>query len=165
MEKVNRQIYKHCDRKGKINIPPLCFLCRGYNDVAVANVAAVAAVNNAVVVVIKVVAVVNVAAVAVVYIAEATLIYVAAVAVFNVAAVAVVNVAAITVLNVAAIASIKFAKLTIIYISFKSLFHQIHLKTLYLNLELDFEFKLHQEVSTSESDLIRLSMLPLVQAF
>ena len=45
MKKVNRQIYKHCDRKGI----PLYFVCRGYNDAAVAKVAAVAIVNNAVV--------------------------------------------------------------------------------------------------------------------
>ena len=37
-EKNNRQIYTHCDRKG--------FVCRGYNDAAVANFAAVAVVNN-----------------------------------------------------------------------------------------------------------------------
>ena len=48
-EKVNGQIYKHCDRKDKNNIPPIYFICRGYNDAAAANVASVAVVNSAVV--------------------------------------------------------------------------------------------------------------------
>ena len=55
---------------------PIYFVCRGYKDVAVANVTAAAVVNNAVVAVIDVVEVVNVAAVAVVNVAEAALRYV-----------------------------------------------------------------------------------------
>ena len=46
-------------------------VCRGYNDAAVANVAAVAVVNNDAVAVITVVEDVNVAAVAVFNVAEA----------------------------------------------------------------------------------------------
>ena len=111
-EKVNRQKYKHCDRKIKNNIPPMYFVCRVYNDAAVANVAAVAGVNNAVVAVINVVEVVNVAAVAVVNVAEAAPIHIAAVAFVNVAAIAVVNIAAVEVVNVAAVALIKVAELT-----------------------------------------------------
>ena len=81
-EKVNRQINKHCDQKGKNNIPLYTsyaggIVCRGNND------AAVAVVNNAVVAVITVVEVVNVAAVAVVNVAEAAPIYVAVVAFVN----------------------------------------------------------------------------------
>ena len=90
-EKVNSQINKHCDRKGKNNLPPIYFVCRVNNDAAVANVAAVVVVNNVVVAVISVVKVVNVAAVAVV----------------NVATIAVVNIAAIEVISVAAFARIK----------------------------------------------------------
>ena len=52
--------------EAKNNIPTLYFVCRVFNDNAVANVAAVAIVNNAVVAVINIVEVVNVAAVAVV---------------------------------------------------------------------------------------------------
>ena len=94
----------------KNNIPPLYFVCRGYNGAAVANVAAV--VNNAVVAVINVVEVVNVAAVAVVNVAEAAPIYVAVVAFVNVAAIAVVNIAAVEVVNVATVALIEVAELT-----------------------------------------------------
>ena len=100
-EKVNRQIYKHCDRKGKHFIPPIYFVCRGYKDAAVANVAAVAVVNNIVLSVIDVVEVVNVAAVAVVNVAESALIYDVVVAVVTVAADAVFNFAAVAVIKVA----------------------------------------------------------------
>ena len=111
-KKVNRQIYKHSARNGKNNIPPIYFVCRGYNEAAVANVAAVAIVNNAVVAAINVVENVNVATVAVVNVAEAAPIYVAAVAFVDVAAISVVNIAAFEVVNVAAVALIKVAELT-----------------------------------------------------
>ena len=64
---------------------PIYFVCRGYNDAAVANVTAFSFVNNAVG--------------AAVNMAEAALIYVGAVAVVNVAAAAVVNVAAVAVIT------------------------------------------------------------------
>ena len=76
--------------KAKNNIPPIYFVCRVYNDAAVANVAAVA----------------------VVIVAEAAPIYVAAVAFVNVGAIAIVNIAAVEVVNVAAVALIKVAELT-----------------------------------------------------
>ena len=93
-KKVNRQIYKHCDRKGK-KYTPIYFVCLGY------KVAAVAVDNNTVVAVIDVVEVVNVAAVAVVNVAETALIFDAVVADVNVAAVAVFNFAAVAVIKVA----------------------------------------------------------------
>ena len=108
-KKVNRQ---NCDIKDKNKFTPIYFVCRVYNDAAVANVAAVAVVNNAVVAVFNTVKVVNVAAVAVANVAEASPFYVAAVAFVNVAAIAVVNIAAVDVVNVTAVALIKVAELT-----------------------------------------------------
>ena len=66
--------YKYCDIKGKNNIPPLYFVCRVYNDAAVANVAAVTVVNAVAIAVVNVAAVevVNVAAVALIKVAELT---------------------------------------------------------------------------------------------
>ena len=106
MEKVNRQVYKQ--------YTPIYLACWGYNDAAVANVAAVAVFNNVVVAVINV-EVVNVAAVAVVIVAAGASIYV--VAVVNVTAVAVVNVAAVAIVNVAAVAVIKMLNWPTIYLS------------------------------------------------
>ena len=68
-EKVNRQIYKHCDRKAK-TIYPLYAI----NVVKFVNVAAVAVVNVVAIAVVNIAAVevVNVAAVALTKVAELT---------------------------------------------------------------------------------------------
>ena len=94
IEKKTTDRYTNIVTEKAKTIYPYILLMPGYNDAAVAKVAAVAVVNN------DEVAVVNVA-VAVVNVAEATLIYVVEAAVVNVAAVAVVNANAISVIKVA----------------------------------------------------------------
>ena len=113
-EKVNIQI--QCKQtllqNRQNNLPHIICMHAGYNEAAVANVAAVAVVDNAVIAVINVVEIANVAAVAIVNVAESVFIYVVAVIFVNFAAVVVVNVVADAIDNVASVAVIKNTELT-----------------------------------------------------